>query len=342
LHTAFCLFAFKFSTSTLTKFETLSGFYTKHKVDYSIDQNRIQQFGSLEFIAKQVVEGFITGLHKSPFHGFSVEFAEHRLYNTGESTKHIDWKLFGRTDKLFVKRYEEETNLRCRIVIDNSSSMYFPVRKKTDFDHPNKITFSIYAAAALMSLLKKQRDAVGLSLFSDEVELHTRAKSTTMHQKYLYTELEKMLVPIGEDVHRKTFATDSLHEISEKINKRSLVVIFSDMFETGGNTDELFSALQHLRHNKHEVVLFHVVDKAREVDFDFDNKPYKFIDMESGKEMKLHPHEVREQYTKSVKAFTKELKLRCGQYRIDFVEADINKGFRQVLLPYLLKREKLF
>ena len=311
-------------------------------MDYSIDRNRLQEFGSLEFIARQVVEGFITGLHKSPFHGFSVEFAEHRLYNTGESTKHIDWKLFGRTDKLFVKRYEEETNLRCQIIIDNSSSMFFPVQEKPSIDHPNKITFSIYAAAALMNLLKKQRDAVGLSLFSDSVELHTRARSTTAHQKFLYGELEKLLLPIGSDVHKKTLAADALHRISDNIHKRSLVVIFSDMFESNANTDELFRALQHLRHNKHEVVLFHVVDQDREIDFNFDNRPYKFIDMESGQELKIHPNEVKEQYIKSVKEFKKELQLRCGQYRIDFVEADINKGFKQVLLPYLLKREKLF
>jgi len=311
-------------------------------VDYSIDKNRLQEFGSLEFIAKQVVEGFITGLHKSPFHGFSVEFAEHRLYNTGESTKHIDWKLFGRTDKLFVKRYEEETNLRCQIIIDNSSSMYFPKSDKTSFENPNKITFSIYAAAALMSLLKKQRDAVGLSLFSDNVELHTRTKSTTAHQNYLYTELEKLLAPIGDTDYKKTFAAQSLHEISENIHKRSLVIIFSDMFESNAKTDELFSALQHLRHNKHEVVLFHVVDQSKEIDFDFDNRPYKFIDMESGQELKIHPHEVRDQYIKSVSEFKKELKLRCGQYRIEFIEADINKGFRQILLPYLLKREKMY
>lgn len=311
-------------------------------MNYSIDKNRLQEFGSLEFIAKQVVEGFITGLHKSPFHGFSVEFAEHRLYNTGESTKHIDWKLFGRTDKLFVKRYEEETNLRCQIIIDNSSSMYFPKSDKTSFENPNKITFSIYAAAALMSLLKKQRDAVGLSLFSDKVELHTRTKSTTAHQNYLYTELEKLLVPIGDTDYKKTFAAQSLHEISENIHKRSLVIIFSDMFESNAKTDELFSALQHLRHNKHEVVLFHVVDQSKEIDFDFDNRPYKFIDMESGQELKIHPHEVRDQYIKSVSDFKKELKLRCGQYRIEFIEADINKGFRQILLPYLLKREKMY
>nr|NQU90206.1 DUF58 domain-containing protein [Bacteroidota bacterium] len=311
-------------------------------MEYTIDKNRLQEFGSLEFIARQVVEGFITGLHKSPFHGFSVEFAEHRLYNTGESIKHIDWKLFGRTDKLFVKRYEEETNLRCQIVIDNSSSMYFPVRDKVSIDQPNKITFSIYAAAALMNLLKKQRDAVGLSVFSEQVDLHTRARSTTVHQKFLYGELEKLLVPITADDHKKTTVAGSLHEISEKIHKRSLVVIFSDMFESSSNTDELFSSLQHLRHNKHEVVLFHVVDQDKEIDFAYDNKPYKFIDMESGHELKIHPSEVREQYTKTVAAFKKELKLKCGQYRIDFVEADINKGFKQILLPYLLKREKMY
>lgn len=311
-------------------------------MEYSIDKNRLQQFGSLEFIARQVVEGFITGLHKSPFHGFSVEFAEHRLYNTGESTKHIDWKLFGRTDKLFVKRYEEETNLRCQIIIDNSSSMFFPFKDKLSIDSPNKITFSIYAAAAIMSMLKKQRDAVGLSLFSDKVELHTNARSTNAHQKYLFTELEKLLIPIGEDIHRKTMAADALHEISDKIHKRSLVVIFSDMFDTGASADELFSALQHLRHNKHEVILFHVVDHAKEVDFNFENRPYRFIDMESGRELKVNPLEIKDQYVSRLNAFKSELKLRCGQYRIDFVEADINKGFRQILLPYLLKREKLF
>jgi uncharacterized protein (DUF58 family) len=311
-------------------------------VEYSIDKNRLQEFGSLEFIAHQVVEGFITGLHKSPFHGFSVEFAEHRLYNTGESTKHIDWKLFGRTDKLFVKRYEEETNLRCQIIIDNSSSMYFPKIEKPSIDKPNKITFSIYAAAALMGLLKKQRDAVGLSVFSDHVDLHTRTKSTTAHQKFLFTEMEKLLQPIQNEEHRKTFATDSLHEISEKIHQRSLVIIFSDMFESNTNTEELFSALQHMRHNKHEVVLFHVTDTAKEIDFDYDNRPYKFIDMETGKELKIHPHEVRSRYVELIRKFKHDLKLRCGQYRIDYAEADINKGFRQILLPYLLKREKLF
>jgi len=224
-----------------------------------IDQNRFQHLESLEFLARQVVEGFIVGLHKSPFHGFSVEFAEHRLYNTGESIKHIDWKLYGRTDKMFVKRFEEETNLRCQIVIDNSSSMYFPVKDKPGFDDPNKITFSIYAAAALMNLMKKQRDAVGLYSFSDKVDFSSKAKSSSVHHKYIYAELEKMLVPISHDTHRSTFATESLHAIAENIHKRSLVIIFSDMFESDRNDNELFNALQHLKHNKHEVILFLIV-----------------------------------------------------------------------------------
>ena len=311
-------------------------------MQYSIDQNRLQQFGSLEFIARQVVEGFITGLHKSPFHGFSVEFAEHRQYNQGESIKHIDWKLFGRTEKLFVKRYEEETNLRCHIIIDNSSSMYFPVKPDINIDNPNKITFSVYAAAALINLLQRQRDAVGLSLFSDKIELSTRARSTSVHVKYLYTEMEKLLKPIAANVKKLTMASASIHQIADMIHKRSLVVIFSDMLERHGDLDEMFSALQHLRYNKHEVILFHVVDKAKELDFDFENRPYKFVDMESGEELRLTPLELRKEYVESVGEFVKELKLRCGKYMIDFVAADINAGFRQILHPYLLKREKLY
>lgn len=309
---------------------------------FSIDHNRLQQFGSLEFIARQVVEGFITGLHKSPFHGFSVEFAEHRQYNSGESIKHIDWKLYGRTDKLFVKRYEEETNLRCQIIIDNSSSMYFPVKPEINIDNPNKVTFSVYAAAALINLLQRQRDAVGLSLFSDHIELSTRARSTSVHMKYLYTEMEKLLKPIAPTLRKPTRASEALHSIADMIHKRSLVVIFSDMLERDGDLDEMFSALQHLRYNKHEVILFHVVDKDREIDFNFDNRPYKFVDMESGEELKLSPLELRKQYVESTREFVRELKLRCGKYMIDFVAADINDGFRKILHPYLLKREKLY
>lgn len=306
----------------------------------TINKQPLQQFTHLELIAKQVVEGFITGLHKSPFHGFSVEFAEHRLYNKGESTKHIDWKLFGRTDKLFIKRYEEETNLRCHIILDNSSSMYFPVIEDKS-GKQNKITFSVYCAAALIELLKRQRDAVGMSLFSDKIEFYAPSKSSSLHHKMLYHELEKLIQKHDVNVHKKTSAIQALHQISETIHKRSMVIIFSDMMDSKANSEELFSALQHLKHKKHEVILFHVTDKQKELDFDFDNRPYRFIDMETGEEVKLHPNEIKDSYQTSMAEYKKELMLKCGQYKIDFVEADINKGFDQVLMPYLVKRTKM-
>ena len=307
-------------------------------MSFNIDLHQIQQYSKLELLAKQVVEGFITGLHKSPFHGFSVEFAEHRLYNNGESTRHVDWKLYGRTDKLFLKRYEEETNLRCQLVIDASSSMYFP---EIDYngDKFNKLKFSIYAAAAIMNLLKRQRDAVGLSIFSDKLDVHTPSKSSTVHHKLLYLELEKLINQ--PNLKRSTFAIKSLHTIADSIHKRSLVMVFSDMMENIGSHDELFSALHHLKHNKHEVILFHTVDKDKELDFNFENRPYQFIDLESGEEIKLHPNEVKENYVEQISKQTNELKLKCLQYGIEFVEVDINKGFHQILLAYLIKRKKM-
>lgn len=294
----------------------------------------VQQIKNLEFMAKQVVEGFIVGLHKSPFHGFSVEFAEHRLYNPGESTKNIDWKVYARTDKLFTKRYDEETNLRCHVVIDSSSSMYYPSKKEV----VNKLNFSVLAAAGLIELFRKQRDATGLALFSDKVDVITKAKSNAVHINGLYHEMENLL---GEDqLHKTTNAASCLHAIAEQIHKRSLVIIFSDMMQHEGG-DEVFAALQHLKHNKHEVILFHVVDQKHEIEFDFDNRPYLFVDMENGTEVKLHANEVKAKYTAHMKAFEKELKLKCAQYKIDFVAADINKPFNQVLTPYLLKRTKM-
>ena len=304
-----------------------------------IDKSKINSFGTLEFLAKQVVEGFITGLHKSPFHGFSVEFAEHRLYNKGESTKHIDWKLYARTEKLFVKRYEEETNLRCHIVIDNSSSMYFPDNLKAD--QHNKISFSVHAAASLVELLRKQRDAVGLNLFAEKVSLHTKAKSSLTHHKLIYNELEKLLLNYNPKETKKTFTIDALHEIAENIHKRSLVILFSDMFNDIENKEELFLALQHLKHNKHEVILFHVTDKAKELNLNFENRPYTFVDMETGEKVKLNPSQVKTQYQKATSEYKNELKLKCLQFKIDFVEADISEGYNHILLQYLIKRNKL-
>ncbi len=301
---------------------------------------QLHQFDNIELLAKQVVEGFIIGLHKSPFHGFSVEFAEHRQYNPGDPIKNIDWKVLARTDKLFVKRYEEETNLRCHIVMDMSSSMYYPeVDDATNENKINKISFSALGAASLMYMLKKQRDAFGLSLFDESVKVHTRSKSTTVHHKLLLNNLEEALR--NEERNQSTSAAKCIHEIAENINRRSLVVIFSDMFENSGDTDDLFSALQHLKYNKHEVILFHVVDAKKEMEFEFQNRPYQFIDMETGEKVKLHASQVKDYYTQQMKKFKEDLKLRCMQFRIDFVEADINKDYRQILLPYLAKRQKM-
>lgn len=306
-----------------------------------INEQNLRRYSPLEIISKQAVEGFITGLHKSPFHGFSVEFSEHRLYNPGESTRNIDWKLFARSDKLFVKRYEEETNLRCRILIDTSSSMYFPMQEKLDFEHLNKLWFSVYASAALIQLFRKQRDAFGLTLFSDTIQVNTPARSTPIHQRIIFNELENLLQPYNNLQQKTTQVSAALHEIAESIHRRSFVVIFSDMFENEEYADDIFNAIQHLKHNKHEVLLFHVYDKKLELNFEFENRPYRFIDMESGAELKLHPNEIREKYAQAMHQKHETLKLKCNQFEIDYIEADIAQGLHPVLLSYLTKRQKM-
>lgn len=301
------------------------------------DNYEVKDLSNLELLAKQVVEGFIIGLHKSPFHGFSVEFAEHRLYNQGESTRSIDWKVYARTDKMFTKRYEEETNLRCHILLDVSSSMYFPDPKNPA---QNKLGFSALAAASLMNLLMKQRDAFGLSVFDTAVHEHTKAKSSMTQYRFLLGILDKYLTK-ELSLNNKTSATEAIHQIADSIHKRSLVCIFSDMFENHDDTEGLFSALQHLKYNKHEVVLFHVVDHAKELAFEFENRPTIFVDMESGDKIRLQPGQIKNFYVEQVSKFTEELKARCLQYKIDFVECDINKGFKEILQTYLVKRTKM-
>jgi uncharacterized protein (DUF58 family) len=305
-----------------------------------ITPQELHRFDNVELLAHQVVEGFIIGLHKSPFHGFSVEFAEHRLYNPGEATRHIDWKVYARSEKLFVKRYEEETNLRCRIIIDASSSMQFP-KDAGEKGRPalNKLRFSVLAAASIKYMLKKQRDAVGLTIFTDKVTFHSRAKSATVHHNLLENELQKIWDTGADNV--KTAAAQCIHEIADNIHRRSLVIIFSDMIDNADDTDEIFNALQHLKYNKHEVILFHVTDKSREQDFEFENRPYIFVDMESGEQIRLQPNQVKDYYREQMSKFLTNLKLRCAQYQIDLIEADINKDFSQILLPYFVKRNKM-
>ncbi len=295
--------------------------------------SQIKETSNLELIARQLVEGFITGLHKSPYHGFSVEFAEHRLYNEGESTKHVDWKVFARTDRLFTKRYEEETNLRCLIAVDVSPSMFYPEGNN------GKLKFSIHAAACLSYLLNRQRDAVGLCLFSEKIDVLTPIKSTPTHTDKIFTLLDHLQ-------HQKrgkgeTNVSHVLHEIAEKIHRRSLVILFSDMFDANENTDDLFKALQHLKHNKHEVIVFHVMDNKTELEFEFEDRPVEFIDMESGERLKLNPGDVKARYRKEIQLFHQALKLRCNQFKIDFIEADVQSNFNIILQTYLIKRAKM-
>ncbi len=307
-----------------------------------LDTPEIRGFGgNLELLARQVVEGFIVGLHRSPFHGFSVEFAEHRLYNPGESTRNIDWKVMARTEKLFVKKFEEETNLRCQLVVDASSTMFYPWDDKQPdkFKYANKFCFAAQSAAVLMNALKRQRDAFGLTLFDDEVRVNTNCKSTTQHYQQLLGHLTQAIE--NPQLNRGTDLAKVLHQVAESVHKRSLMVVFTDVMERLEDAEPLFSALQHLRHNKHEVILFHVTDKSKELDFEFENRPYVFVDMENGEEVRLQPNQVKEFYTKQVAAFTTQFKLRALQYNIDFVEADIRQGFLPVLQTWMAKRQRM-
>ncbi|MFI0427474.1 DUF58 domain-containing protein [Flavobacterium sp.] len=296
----------------------------------------ISGFKHLELLANQVVEGFISGMHKSPFHGFSAEFAEHKVYNVGESTKHIDWKLFAKTDRLYTKRFEEETNLRCHLIIDNSSSMHFPKLKNNEPFYESKVGFSVLASAVLMNLLKKQRDAVGLSIYSDKFEYYAPEKGSDRHHRMLLNQLENLLENPKESKNTDTITF--LHQIAEKVHRRSMIVLFTDMFQDG-KEEQLFNALQHLKHNKHKVVVFHVIDEKRELNFDFDNTPRKFIDVESGEIINLFAENVKEEYEKKVSDYFKKLSLTCAQNKIKYVPVNVGANFEKILTTYLVEKQ---
>jgi uncharacterized protein (DUF58 family) len=300
--------------------------------------NKTGGFKNLELLAKQVVEGFIAGMHKSPFHGFSAEFAEHKIYNQGESTRHIDWKLFAKTDKLFTKRYDEETNLRCHIIVDNSSSMHYPQINKLTLNSLNKIGFSALAIASLMHMLKRQRDAVGLSIYSDAYDYYAPEKGSERHHRMLLEQLNKITISNPQKTTTNTY--EYLHQIAEKMHRRSMIFVFTDMFQSGIEDTKLFDALRHLKYNKHDVILFHVYDKEKELDFNFDNKPKRFVDIETGEFINLYADNIKENYEKAVSAYFNNIKLKCGQYKIKYVEANINESFDKILTTYMIERQK--
>jgi len=313
-------------------------FFILEVLDIQKEINEITGFKNLELLAKQVVEGFISGLHKSPFHGFSAEFAEHRIYNQGESTKHIDWKLFAKTDKLYTKRYEEETNLRCHMIIDNSSSMHYPALKQFNINSLNKIGFSVLASSAIMNLLKRQRDAVGLSIYSNEYEFYSTEKGSERHHHMLLGKLNNILEQSRENIGTKTYTY--LHEIADKLKRRSMIFLFTDMFQSDTDAENLFEALQHLKYNKHEVILFHVYDRGKEIEFNFSNRPKRFVDVETGEHVNLYADNIKDNYEAAVENYFTALKLRCGQYRIIYVPVDINEDFITILTTFLVARQK--
>jgi uncharacterized protein (DUF58 family) len=290
---------------------------------------------NLELIARQAVEGFIIGLHKSPFHGFSVEFAEHRQYNPGDALRHIDWKVYGRSDKLFIKKYEEETNLRCCILLDTSSSMQFPKEK----NKLSKLQYGCIAAASLLMLMKRQLDASSLALFDNSVYFKSDCKSAATHYRTLINKLSNTFDYESEG--KSSNISEAIHQIAEQIHKRSLVIVISDMIDDSEQADVLFESLQHLRYNKHEVILLHIMDKKQELEFDFENRPYEFVDLESGERLKLQPSQLKEQYLIEMEKFRKSIENQCYQYNISRLEIDLSEPVNQILNSFLLKRNKM-
>jgi uncharacterized protein (DUF58 family) len=304
-----------------------------------INLSQVQQLSKLELLAKQIVEGSITGLHKSPFHGFSVEFAEHRLYNTGESTKNIDWKLFAKTNKLFTKKFEEETNLRCQILIDTSASMALPASDNSNIENLNKIGFSIYAAAALLFLMRKQRDAVGIKLFDETLRFESEIKNNKNHVSWLIDQLEKEL--LKKEYTKNTMLIDAINTMASKSSKRSMTIIFSDFVQQQNDIPALMNSIQHLKHLQHEVIVFNVMDKKHELNFEYVNRPTKFVDAETGESIKLNPEEIKTEFISHQKKQLLELKTNMRNHRIDYVECDINQGFDKMLISYLSKRKNM-
>ena len=299
-----------------------------------LDPVFVSQLANMELRARLIVEGFITGLHKSPYHGFSVEFAEHRPYNPGDELRHVDWKVYAKTDRYYVKQYEEETNLRHYVVLDTSPSMRF--RHSASI---SKLEYGAYLASALHYMMVRQRDATGLIAFDETVHTIRPPKSTTGHVRRLLATLERLID--DEPRHKMTGAASVLDEVAERIARRSLVVVITDLFENIAEHETLLNALRHLRYRGHEVLVFHVLESDTERQFRFPDVPTRFVDMETGEEMSIQPAQIRENYAEAVHAFTERFRLRCRERNIDFVELDTSEPYSTALLAYLNKRKQL-
>lgn len=299
-----------------------------------LDPKAVSRLKNMEVRARLIVEGFITGLHKSPYHGFSVEFAEHRPYNSGDELRHVDWKVYAKTDRHYVKQFEEETNLRHYVVLDTSLSMRYRHTSAL-----TKLEYGSYLAAALHYLMVKQRDATGLIAFDDHVHTFLAPKSTTRYLRQLLGVLQRL--SDAEPEQRHTGAARALDEVAERIARRSLVVLITDLFENVAAHDDLLKSLRHLRYRGHEVLVFHVLESETERRFQFPDVPMVFRDVETGEEVTLQPAQLRENYAEAVRHFSETFRRRCREYNVDFVELDTGSPYDDALLAYLNKRKKL-
>ena len=284
--------------------------------------------------ARLAVEGFITGLHRSPYHGFSVEFAEHRPYNPGDELRHVDWKVFGKTDRHYLKQYEEETNMRQYVVLDTSPSMRYRGRGQL-----TKLEYGAYLAAALHFLMIRQRDATGLIGFDEQIHTLLRPRSSASYLRHILTRLERF-TSLEQD-NRRTNAAHALHSVAERISRRSFVTVITDLMENIGDAEDLVRALRHLRHRGHEVLLFRILDNETERDFAFNNVPTVLRDMETGQELAIHPAQLRESYKRTAGNISQWFRRRCLEQSVEFEELDTRESYGVALLAYLNKRSKL-
>ena len=300
-----------------------------------LDPKVISKLNNIEIKARMIVEGFITGLHKSPFHGFSVEFAEHRPYNNGEPLKNIDWKVYGKTDKLFTRKYEEETNLRCYIALDVSDSMRYPTTGIS------KLEYSAYLAAAFSYLMVQQRDAVGLTLFDNALRYYARPKSRQSYLIQLFKELEQVVAQKASFNSRSAQAP-VIHQLAQKISRRGLVILLTDFFSNIQPLDELFPALQHLRHNNHDVMIFHILHRATETQFDFPNQPLILRDLETNEQIHVQPQQIKPYYQEMLQEYTATIKRKCREFNIELIEIDTDTPYDKALTDYLVKRKIMY
>ncbi|NOZ64180.1 MAG: DUF58 domain-containing protein [Caldiserica bacterium] len=289
-----------------------------------IDPLLLSKISRLNLIAKLVVEGFISGLHRSPHQGFSIEFTEHKIYTPGDDLKYLDWKVFARTDRYYLKRFQEETNLKCYILLDTSRSMIF------GSGEVSKMDYAKFLAASLSYLLTKQKDAVGLLTFNEDISQYLPPKSTTRHLHRILEVLEET------KAENKTCLSKIFHALAENIKRRGLIIVISDLFD---EPEEVIKAIRHFRHRKHEVIVFHILDPY-EISFDFRDLG-EFLDLETGERIFLNPHLVREEYWAKLDSFIYQYRKVFSESRVEYVKTDISHPLDIFLLSYLNKRAKL-